>query len=254
MTGQRLPGGNLGGAVRIGNTVRKDARPWTQSVAALLRHLEAWGFERAPRFLGIDPEGREMLSFIEGETVGDERPWPAWVYDDDTLDQVADWLREFHDAVQDFRPPHGAVWRLGQPWAAGSIVGHNDAAPYNAVWRDGQLVAFVDWEFAAPVTPEWDLAHMAFSWVPLHARAVVEAEGFTDFAARPARLRRILARYGWEGDLSAFVGLVQARAQSMADDLRSLASAGDADAARLVAEGHADNCERAVLELMDFPL
>lgn len=252
MTGDRLPGGNLGGAIRIGDTVRKDARPWTPSVAALLRHLEAGGFDRAPRFLGIDPEGREMLSFIEGETVGDEKPWPSWVYADDTLDQVADWLREFHDAVQDFRPPHGAEWRSGQPWTAGSIVGHNDAAPYNAVWRDGRLAGFVDWEFAAPVTPEWDLAYVAFSWVPLHARAVVEAEGFTDFAARPARLRRILDRYGWEGDPSAFVGVVQARARSMADGLRSLASAGDSDAARLVAEGHADNCERAASELMGF--
>jgi hypothetical protein len=33
---------------------------------------------------------------------------------------------------------------------------------------------------------EWDLALAAFSWVPLHARHFVAAEGFTDFAARPS--------------------------------------------------------------------
>ena len=98
-----------------------------------------------------------------------------------------------------------------------------------------------------------DLAYVAFGWVPLHARDVVEREGFTDFAARPERLARLLARYGWEGDTAAFVEIVQARARSMANGLRSLAARGDVDAARLVAEGHADTCERAAAELSCFP-
>jgi len=42
------------------------------------------------------------------------------------------------------------------------IIGHNDAAPYNAVWQ-GRLVGFIDWDFAGPVTREWDLAWSAFS-------------------------------------------------------------------------------------------
>jgi aminoglycoside phosphotransferase (APT) family kinase protein len=252
MTIERLPGGNLGGAVRVGETVRRRVGPWTPSVAALLGHLEHKGFDGAPRFLGIDDKQREVLTFIDGETVGDAKPWPGWVYAGDTLDQVADWLRAFHEAVADFKPAADAAWRFGQPWRDGLIVGHNDAAPYNAVWRDGRVIAFFDWEFAAPVTREWDLAYVAFSWVPLHARHVVEPEGFSDFAARPARLTRLLDRYGWDGDPSAFVETVRARAQSMADDLHRLARDGDTDAARLVAQGHADNCERAAAELLDF--
>jgi aminoglycoside phosphotransferase (APT) family kinase protein len=76
-------------------------------------------------------------------------------------------------------------------------VGHNDAAPYNAAWDAGSLVGFFDWDFAAPVTPEWDLAFTGFAWVPLHARRVVTAEGFTAFADRPRRLRLFLDTYGW---------------------------------------------------------
>ena len=116
----------------------------------------------------------------------------------------------------------------------------------------GNLGAFIDWEFAGPVTRDWDLAYVAFSWVPLHARDVVEAEGFSDFEARPARLRRLLRRYGWDGEPSAFVEAVRKRALRMADDLRALAANGDADAARLVAEGHASGCERAATESSDF--
>src|SRR3954471_2589076 len=145
MTFERLPGGNLGGAVRIGDTVRRRVGPWTPSVAALLDHLEEKGFTRAPRFLGIDDEHREMLTFVDGETVGDQQPWPSWVYADETLDQVAEWLRLFHEAVSDFEPAADAVWRSPRPWTKGLVIGHNDAAPYNAVWRDRTLAAFIDW-------------------------------------------------------------------------------------------------------------
>ena len=253
-TEEQLPGGHLGGAVRVGDTVRRSAGFWTPAVAALLRHLEDKGFESAPRFVGIDDRGREILTYIDGETVGERRPWPSWTHEDTTLDQVGDWLREFHEAVADFEPPVDASWRFGGPWSAGLIVGHNDAAPYNAVWRNGSLAGFIDWEMSAPVTRDWDLAHVAFSWVPLHARSVVEPEGFTDFDRRSARLRRLLARYRWDGDAADFIGTVQARALSMASGLRELAQTGDRDAARLVREGHADDCERAAAELDDFSL
>lgn len=60
----------------------------------------------------MDEAGREMLSYIDGETVGEREPWPAWVHAEDTLDQVADWLRAYHAAVEDFEPPSDAIWRL----------------------------------------------------------------------------------------------------------------------------------------------
>jgi hypothetical protein len=33
----------------------------------------------APRALGFDDQGREMLTCLPGETIGDREPWPAWV-------------------------------------------------------------------------------------------------------------------------------------------------------------------------------
>ncbi|MEN3358765.1 MAG: hypothetical protein V7637_2747 [Mycobacteriales bacterium] len=190
MEGERLAGGNAGGTVRVGQTVRRVAGPWTPAVHALLAHLAAKGFVGSPRPLGLDECGRDVVSFLPGLTVGDRRPWPAWTHADGTLDQVARWLRSYHETVADFVPPPGAVWREGGTWRPDSIIGHNDAAPYNAVWtRAGELVGFIDWDFAGPVEPDWDLAYAVFSWVPLHARHVVAAEGFTDFAARPAGWR-----------------------------------------------------------------
>src|SRR5207249_366967 len=60
-------GGNLSDAVRVGDTVRRRAGPWTPAVHALLRHLEAVGFEGSPRVIGIDEHGREALAYIEGD-------------------------------------------------------------------------------------------------------------------------------------------------------------------------------------------
>src|SRR4051812_24123156 len=78
----RLPGGNTTGAVRIGDVVHKRASPWTPTVHALLRHLEDAGFDAAPRALGFDDQGREMLTFLPGETIGDRNPWPGWALAD----------------------------------------------------------------------------------------------------------------------------------------------------------------------------
>jgi hypothetical protein len=246
---ERLPGGHAGGAVRVGDTVRRPAGPWTPAVHALLAHLAGRGFDGSPQPLGIDSQGREILSFLDGETVGDALPWPGWVHADDTLVQVARWLRGYHEAIAGFAAPAGAIWRLGGQWRPGLIIGHNDAAPYNAVWRDGTLAGFIDWDMAGPVSAEWDLAFAAFSWVPLHARHVVAAEGFTDLPGRPRRLRLFLAEYGYQGPVSGFLPVVRARVRAHANGIRRLAAGGDPLFMRLVASGVVDNLDIALAEL-----
>jgi hypothetical protein len=266
MEEQRLPGGNAGGASLVDGTVRRPTGPWTPAVHALLRHLEARGFAGAPRVLGLDEQDREVLTYLRGETVGTSRPWPTWVHSDEALVEVGHWLRGYHDAMADFVPPRCARWRTSlRPWRPGDIIGHNDAAPYNAVWSptapdpdksargdDGpgeRLVGFVDWDFAAPCPPIWDLAFVVFSWVPLHARDVVEAEGFTRFDERPGRLRLLLDAYGYTGTIQAVLEAVRSRIGDHARSLRELAAAGDPLFTRLVRDGVIDGLDRAMTEL-----
>ena len=80
----------------------------------------------------------------------------------------------------------------------------------------------------------------AFSWVPLHARYVVAAEGFTDFAARPRRLGRFLGAYGWPGTTGEFLEVVEARTTAHANGIRDQAAAGDETFGRLLGQGVPD--------------
>jgi len=64
-----LSGGGLTAAKRVGSTVHRVTGPWTPAVHALLRHLERVGFE-APRVIGIDEEGREVLTYVAGRASG----------------------------------------------------------------------------------------------------------------------------------------------------------------------------------------
>jgi hypothetical protein len=61
-------------------------------VHALLRHLEGAGFDAAPRVLGIDGDGREVLTSIEG-FVPYAPDVPAMIWTDEALAVAAQMLR-----------------------------------------------------------------------------------------------------------------------------------------------------------------
>jgi hypothetical protein len=61
-------GATADGVVRVGDTVRKPPHRGSQRMREVLRHLERAGFDAAPRWLGVDEQRRDVLSWIEGET------------------------------------------------------------------------------------------------------------------------------------------------------------------------------------------
>jgi hypothetical protein len=227
MSEETLPGGNTDGAVRIGGVVHKRASPWTPSVHALLRHLEQAGVEGVPRALGFDEQGRQMLTYLPGEVIGDRVPWPAWVYADSTLAQVGQWMRRVHDATAAFVPPPDERWFTGRTMQPGSIVGHQDAAPYNAVMDGGRLAGFFDWDTASPSSREDDLAFSALLWVPLTAPDPGGQSGPHDVGDRSRRLHLLLDAYRYDGDRKAFGAVIVRRARRQAGVIRGMADDGD---------------------------
>ena len=169
MTEVPLHGGtaNRGRVHRVGDTVRRPLRPTSAATHALLRHLEDVGFDGAPRVLGIDDAGREVLSYVPGDAV--TVPLPDWGLTDDALRSTGELLRRFHDAAAGFDPgPH--TWSHPTPAAfRGGGIAHNDPNLDNVVFRDGRAVALIDFDLAAPGSPVWDLATAARLWAPLRS-------------------------------------------------------------------------------------
>lgn len=191
-----LAGGTVAtSVVRVGDTVRRSIDRWSPAVQLLLQHLEAAGFDGAPRFLGIDERGREVLSWVDGAAA--TRPWPPELLTERGLRALVRLLRALHDAASTFVPPADAEWWTGaRPLGPGEILIHGDVGPWNSIWRDGSPVAFIDWDFAEPAPAIVDLAELAYFVMPMRDDDHCRECGFDAPPDRRARLLAICDEYG----------------------------------------------------------
>ena len=210
---EELLGGNVTAAVRVGDTVRRPVGPWSDAVDALLEHLAAVGFTGAPKPLGRDEHGRQVLEFVPG-VVGTPSP----NYSLSELREIGHLLRDLHTATASFAPTASASWNQIIVPDREELICHNDPAPWNLVKAPDRWV-FIDWDFAGPGSRLWDLAYNAQTSVPLHAQL--------DVAAVAPRLRALVDGYDLDGPgRSELAGMLGRRARAMHEMLRRQASAG----------------------------
>ena len=213
---------NRGQVVRVGDTVRRPQRATSPATHALLRHLADVGFPGAPRFLGVDEQEREVLSYVPGTAV--TPPYPAWALTDEALVSVAHLLRDYHRAVSTFdRTAH--TWPPSPPAPfAGELVSHNDVNLDNVVFRDGRAVALIDFDMAGPGSRVWDVACAARLWAPVRPDATIRD------ARRGRGLRRLrlfLDAYGADdGDRRRLPAALQQNQEWFYDIVGSAAANG----------------------------
>jgi hypothetical protein len=184
---------NAGAVTRVGDDVLRPGGKHTGSIHPYLAALAAAGFDGASRPVGVDPDGRERLRYIAGDVA--LPPFPAWVQTDDAVASIAILMRRFHDAA---RRVDATGWSWSTEMAdpeGGPIVCHNDVCLENVVFRDGQAVALLDWDFAAPGRPAYDLAQFARMCLPIDDDQSAAHLGFTP-SDQPARLRVVADAYG----------------------------------------------------------
>ena len=231
---ERLVGGNTHAEIiRVGESVRRPTGEWTPGVHALLAHLERSGFEAAPKVLGLDDQGREVLTYIRGAVV-----WPdhrRLVESDEALTEVAATIRAFHDAIASFADPEAYAWsdRGADPRGPFEILCHNDLAPWNLVRRedDGGWV-FIDWDLAAPGRRSWDLALAVLSLVPLMPDRALSDERAME------RIRVFRDGYGAADFPVHVLDVAVERCRHEADRIERLGALGEEPYARLLDEGH----------------
>jgi len=231
-----LSGGFVTGAVKVGDTVRREVGPWSPAVQSLLEHLESVGYAAAPRFIGIDELGREILSFIEGVVPDGAHPE---VVTDLALQDVGKLVGELHRAVAGFALPAGQRWHfesLGGP--VPHVVCHHDLSPKNTVFRQGRAVAFIDWDMATPEAPIHDVVHAAWQFVPLVSDEECDRQGWVRPPDRGRRLRTLLDAYGLpDEERPGFAARVAERMEITASGIEALAIDGEPAFRRLAESG-----------------
>jgi len=181
-----LGGLEAGRVVKAGDTVRRAAGSWTPTIQALLAHLQTKGFP-APRPLGFDEAGREVVSFLPGRA--SNWPWPPALLATEGAAQVGALLRAYHVAVADFAPPSPALWRHGaQALKSGEIVLHGDFGPHNLIWSDSGPIGVIDWELARPGEAMEDAGFAVIRAAQLRPDQMTRPVGYDSPPDRRARL------------------------------------------------------------------
>jgi hypothetical protein len=181
-------GATTGCVVRVGDTVRRPAGPASRLMRDVLLRLEKAGFDEAPRWLGLDDRGRDVLTWIEGETFVERgRMHP---YLDDSAGRVLFSGKQVCAALSLLRRYHDAL--------AGDVVCHGDFGPWNVVWAQGLPRALIDFDGVYRGDPADDVAYALRMFIG-YGRTESEPPDLVE------RTRAALGAYGTGFDVPAIL-------------------------------------------------
>jgi thiamine kinase-like enzyme len=136
--------------VRVENTVRRSLGENSERVHQIYKELEKSDFKLAPRLLGIDEKGREIITYIDGKNITDE------VLTIDLAIEAVKALKKFHDilAKSDITENQETVC-------------HRDFAPWNVLQANNHVVGIIDFDDAYPGARITDLAYACWTFLNL---------------------------------------------------------------------------------------
>ncbi|KGP91814.1 aminoglycoside phosphotransferase [Pontibacillus chungwhensis BH030062] len=246
---EELTGGNVTMVYRSGDSVRREIKSGSKRIHDLLLHLEKKNFKAAPEFLGINEEGREVLSYIDG--VAGNYPLKKYMWSNEALKDIAKMLRRYHDSVSDF--PITNDWEpIDNTPNKFEVVCHNDFAIYNIIFNHEKPVGIIDFDLAAPGPRLWDIAYTLYTCVPL-SRLYHNEEGEAvyynptrDAAYIKQRVKTFFECYGMKGIEEGYLEMVMLRLEGLCKTMKRKASEGDPAFRRMIDDGHFDHYQKEI--------
>ncbi|MBB6482902.1 aminoglycoside phosphotransferase family protein [Rhizobium lusitanum] len=223
------------GPLRDGDTVLRQACPWTPNIHALLAALPEHGFTAAPAPISFDAVW-ERVSYLPGAT-GDLDS-SREMRTEKALRSAASLLRHYHDCSALLLPclERELVWQLSSREPA-EIICHGDFAPYNVLLNDGEVTGIIDFEAAHPGPRSWDIAYAIYRWAPLSSDVEVEGLGRLDDQIRRARM--FVDAYGMSIDARHLIPeTIVARLEALLAFMEHEASRGVERYRRNLQDGH----------------
>lgn len=221
----------------LNNEIHRESGYWTKQVHQFLHFLRKRGFAQAPEPLGFDEQGREIVSFVKGQTC--DYPLSEDIASLEALVSVAKLLRRYHDVSQSFL---NEITASNQVWMfpcrdPQEVICHSDFAPYNICFEGKQAVGIIDFDTAHPGPRAWDIVYALYRFAPFSNPKNMES--FGGIADQILRAYLFCNAYGLnEENRIGLVDLMLERLQALLSFLMQSAREENKKYALNVQEGH----------------
>lgn len=231
-----LHGGREGKITRLDNLVIRPGNRWTPHVHRFLSFMHENGMGHIPLPLGINEEGMETVSFVDGIVYNDTLP--DQILTDEILAAVAKLLRRYHDIGMQYvsQLTGNEVWMLPGRMPA-EVMCHGDFAPYNITFVDGHVHGIIDFDTLHPGPRIWDIAYAVYRWIPFVSPSNPDYRG--DLEQQLRRLRLFADAYGLEAnERKQLPCMMLERLQALVAHMRRQAAEADEDVLANIEDGH----------------
>ena len=233
---EELHGGRAGEIFKEGNEVLRTASENTVNIQKFLNGLHKEYLVKCPKGFGIDENGIERLSYLEGNV--SNYPLNPEIYNLDMIESAGKLLREFHDASEKVseRMDANINWMLENEKEYEIII-HGDYAPYNVVEDNGNAIGIIDFDtiyFGKKIS---DISYGIYRWATLFRENSPDRIGDLDIQCEKAS--RFCEGYGLEKEnRKEIVEVIIKRLEKLIAFMRMKASEGEANFIENIQDGH----------------
>lgn len=221
----------------VGDRVFRTPGFYTAQIHSLLTFLRCQGFLQAPEPLGFDEQGKEVLTYVAGNTF--ETLVTEEATSQEALVSSAKLLRLFHDISQNYlktKPENSGNWMFPAKEPQ-EVICHNDFAPYNICFEGSIAIGLIDFDAAIPGPKTWDIAYAIYRFAPFYNAGDVEVFGNIEQQINRAKL--FCDTYNLSNsDRSGLVDLMIERLQELLTHLLNSAEEGNKEFIQNINEGH----------------